>query len=357
MSDPSEPAPTKAHRTEQPSACAASSAAAPRTVILRHLLRTPPLVAEADLRAQAAQDFGPVESVTVLQHGSMVGSAFVDFATAEAAAKCVAQLDGTATTLAARWERFVQDPAAAPVSAELKAPKAQQQDTTTAAAMPGDAANAQADGPKLNRKQRRALARQHLQQNGGNDDAASAAPSGDQASQQRRSHNHGASADAASTASVDGGTLFVHGKHVAAIFDVFSFFKSHGIEGRLKNCVFVTTSRKPYFLVDCAKNRKFFTAALNVDGQSYKGEPVTVKPSAQTCDEYLEKKPDAVCSKKLDKKAPKPAGDSTDVAASRAPHEPVPATVELAASEASKEEVAAAAAASLAFKPRMLRKR
>jgi hypothetical protein len=374
MSDAEQP--TKAHRAEGSSTAAAADPQQQpqhqRTVVLRHLVKTPPLVSEAELRARAAADFGAVEGVTVLTHGGLVGTAFVDFADPSAAAKCVRQLSDSAAPEAASWKHFAADPTAAAITAELKAPRASNNKKNAEEGGAGAAAASSSDvtapdGQQLNRKQRRALARKHL-----GEEHRSTATS----SQQQQEPSEGAAATpvaASSSSTAASSTLFVRGKYVAAIFDVFAFFKQHGIEGKLRNCVFVTTSRKPYFLVDCTGNKDFYTAALAASGSAYKGEAVSVSPSAQTCDDYLLKKPDAVCSKKIEhngsgfdksgtaaasgsgggRKQREGAGDGGE----HGHHAGALPEAATNAPDMAPEQTAEAAAASLAFKPRMLRKR
>jgi hypothetical protein len=300
----SEP-PRKAHRTEdRESACASNHHLGTSTVVLKHLHSN---VTKEEI-AEIAKQFGVVKTVTVLEKEKFAGTAFVDFDAPDAAVRCVA---GSAI-----WSSLAAHDSAVPLTVELK----------------HGHTDSPAGAPQLNRKQRRALAR-----GGAVDGSTSVDP------------------DATTTPSTTSAkvpavpTLYVHGDSIRAIFDVFNYFKERGIEGKLRDCVFVTTSRKPYFLVDCTGNDAFYKAALDCDSGTYKGEKVDVRSSGQTCAEYLQKKPDAMRSKKLEPLKPnnggapdsQDGGDRADVAAVAA----IPVTAR-----------EAAAKMSLAFKPRTLKK-
>lgn len=310
MADSGDEHRAKHHRAEHDAAAAAPDDTVGASIIIRGL-RHDPAVPEDVVRA-AAESFGPVVGVVVFERGHLRGRAIVDFATPAAAVAAVsATVAGGASDL---LHLPAQDGEA--VSAEVKATKAQSD-------QPAAPAPLAADGQPLNRRQRRALARQATDSkqpaavDGAPEKPAGASPSakpvaaldaaplgtavqlvrppsqhreGASPQQQRQPHRtSGAETDTPRT-------LYVCCKHMRAIFDVFAFFKEHKVEGHARDVVFVTASRKPYFLVDCRGDRAqhLYDGGIALDGKTYKEERVTVRDSTQTVQEYRAKKPDVV---------------------------------------------------------------
>jgi hypothetical protein len=89
-------------------------------------------------------------------------------------------------------------------------------------------------------------------------------------------------------------TLYIRCKKIFKVPHVFDFFRQHNIVGHAEDCVYCSTSKKPYFLVDWGRNTKAYDACLLLDGLSVQGEQVSIKQSNQSAADYKEKKPEVI---------------------------------------------------------------
>lgn len=88
--------------------------------------------------------------------------------------------------------------------------------------------------------------------------------------------------------------LYVRCKKFFKIHHIFDFFRANNIAGHAVDCVFCSSSKKPYFLVEWGKNVDSFKACLYLDGMSFNGDDVSIKISTQSAAEYREKKPESL---------------------------------------------------------------
>lgn len=124
------------------------------------------------------------------------------------------------------------------------------------------------------------------------------------------STNHSASAAAASAVPPPSlTTLFISAsdpksRALRSFHDIFAFCNAEGVRiGEAATIVYVTTSRKPYFLLELAhehdtEDSKALVARIrDLDQKAYQGDVIRVSVSQQSCAAYLAKKPDAPVSR------------------------------------------------------------
>jgi hypothetical protein len=194
-----------------------------------------------------------IVKVTVVEKGDRRGSAYVDFNSAEAAEFAVKACAAVPAVLTKDWWKEQ------PLQVQLK----QQLPQEGGASVPRQL---------LNNAEQKAPAA-----------AAAAASSSSTAT------------TTAKPAAALAPTLFVQCRNFNRIHHVFDFFRGHGVTGHADECVFVATSKKPYFLVEWGKNTGSFDASLALDGAMVDGgNEVKIARATQTAADYKSKNPAAL---------------------------------------------------------------
>lgn len=195
-----------------------------------------------------------IVNATVIEKGDRRGSAYVDFNSPDAAAFAVAACAAVPTALKAEfWGEF-------PLTVFLKG------------SHPAPAAA----------------------RNSGGGAAAAAAADSSASAANPQARSKAAAAGAAAAAAL-APTLYIQCKTFTRIHHVFDFLRVHHVTGHADDCIYVASSKRPYFLVDWGKNVGSYEASLVLNGAIVQGgHEVAIKPSTQSSAEYKAKNPSAM---------------------------------------------------------------